>query len=146
MALTPKFTKADVAQMVKDRINRINEAILFNLQTVGEQFVRNARSTKTYGNITSNLRSSCGYVILQDGRQLQSNFEGTSKGQQKGKEVAGEVASQFPRGFVLIGVAGMEYAAAVEAKGYDVISSSAITAENALRKAIVRLSKKIEKL
>ena len=35
------------------------------------------------------------------------------------------MALDYPKGMVLIGVAGMGYAAAVESRGYDVITGSA---------------------
>jgi len=51
-------------------------------------------------------------------------------------DYANQIKSKY-KGLVLIGIAGMEYAAAVEAKGYDVITGSAPTNEimqNAFKK------------
>lgn len=65
-------------------------------------------------------------MILKDGEPIKSSFNGgKEEGRSKAKEAAAEVATEYPRGYVLIGVAGMNYAAAVESKGFDVISGSA---------------------
>ncbi|AOR28727.1 hypothetical protein FORMB_16880 [Formosa sp. Hel1_33_131] len=94
-------------------------------QFIGETFVNEARISGNYTDRTGNLRSSIGYIILLNGKVVEQNFEGNSKGQSQGKKVAEEVANQYPDGYVLIGVAGMQYAAYVEAKNFDVITGSA---------------------
>ncbi len=165
MALTikAKFTAADVAKIMKERVSKIENAILTTLQYVGESFVKNARENGTYTDRTGNLRSSIGYVILKDGHQLYDNFQKSLKGKRKkekgaeaiidgetGKaraaEVAKEIAAQHPKGFVLIVVAGMDYAAAVESKNYDVLTASSITAANDLKKSLEDISNKIGKM
>lgn len=103
----------------------VDNKTLQTLQFVGEKFVNKARLTGNYTDRTGNLRSSIGYIILKDGKTIDRNFQGKSKGKQQAQSVASEVALQYPKGFVLIGVAGMEYAAYVEAKGFDVITGSA---------------------
>ncbi len=104
---------------------------------VGEQFVNDARNTQTYQDQTGNLRSSIGYIIAKDGIIIQENIEGKAEGKAYAKEVANEVLRENTSGFVLIGVAGMSYAAAVESKGYSVITSS-IPAAKALLKAKIK--------
>lgn len=131
--LKPKFSIAAVNQFLQQKTENYEKQVIKTLQYQGEQFVTRARlKTKTegsFGDITGNLRSSIGYVILKDGEPLDENFGNTAKGQHEGKRIAREVGRRFPQGLVLIGVAGMEYAAAVEAKGYDVISGSAPTSQ-----------------
>jgi hypothetical protein len=119
--------------------------ILLNLHRIGESFVTEARNTETYKDRTGNLRSSIGYIILHNGEQLFESFKSTGgkDGVSKAREVVDEIKQKFPSGFVLIGVAGMDYAAAVEAKGYDVITSSALQAETSLRIAIKRIESKL---
>jgi len=101
---------------------------------VGEQFVNNARNLRTYEDQTGDLRSSLGYIIAKDGQAVQENMQGNPNGQAHAKQVAEEVLKESKKGFVLIVVAGMEYAAAVESKGYDVITGS-IPAAKALLQA-----------
>lgn len=154
--------------MMAVRLSKIDEAILTRMRYVGEQFVKNARESQTYTDRTGNLRNSIGYIIMKDGKQIYENFRrtanteqriqrGKAKGQTKkskgskegvnaGKKIAQEAAAEFPTGYVLIGVAGMEYAAAVERKGFDVITASAKIAELAMEQAIAKISEKIKRM
>ncbi|HEY4207983.1 MAG TPA: hypothetical protein VGM31_14265 [Puia sp.] len=174
--ITPKFTIEDVRAALLDRANRIEAAAISRLQFVGEQFVTNARDNGAYHDRTGNLRSSVGYIILKDGEQINSNFQafpqadpkaegagvGVEHGQQEAARIAEELKGKYPRGLILIGVAGMNYAAAVESgnrrasyeggtytaggHGYDVITSSALIAKDALIKGFQELQSKIAQM
>lgn len=118
---------------MEQKIEAAESKMIEALQYEGEQFINKARSTGTYTDRTGNLRSSIGYVILKDGKTIQSVFPGSkSKGNQEARKTVREVKGNYPNGFVLIGVAGMNYAAAVESKGYDVITGSSPT-DNAIK-------------
>lgn len=129
--LFPLFTAANIRKQLDDKRKEFEKKTLEALQYLGEEFVNKAREFGEYTDRTGNLRSSVGYVILKDGEMIDSNFElsakGTEKqtGLQRGMEFAEELAILYGTGYVLIGVAGMQYAAAVESKGYDVITNSA---------------------
>lgn len=148
--VVPKFSKDAIAKMIKDRHRRISNAILLMLQRTGEEFVKNARERASFKDQTGNLRSSIGYVILKDGKQLFQNFEVVGQAGSKGPKAAQKVVrvskKKFPKGYVLIGVAGMEYAAAVESLGYDVITTSAIIAEQAIVVRIKTIQDKVGKM
>lgn len=128
----------------------MEQAILSRLQRVGERFVANARGkTKDhggFGDVTGNLRSSIGYLILKSGKQLTgSNFETITtggEGSEIGKRVIEEIAQKYPTGIVLICVSGMSYSYAVESKGKDVISGSSLIAMNELKAAMQEISRK----
>lgn len=152
--VAPKFSKADIARMMGEQRQRIELAITMLLKRVGEKFVTDARNTNTYQDQTGNLRSSIGYIILKDGKVLAENFAPTGSrkkyggkkgedGTQKAKEVANMAKVGIGKGWALICVAGMDYALAVEAKGYDVITNSTITAVRDLQVNLKRLAKKI---
>jgi hypothetical protein len=144
--LVPKFDKTKIIQILEKKRKGIKNAILLNLKRVGEQFVAQARDNDTYKDRTGNLRSSIGYVILYNGRQIKQNFEnrGGKKGVETAKKFIDDAKKNFPTGFVLIGVAGMDYAAAVESRGLDVITASSQQAEISLKEAINRIKIKIE--
>jgi hypothetical protein len=145
MAITPKFNISQVKADLQDRLNRIEQAAINRLIVVGEKFVANARNNHTYKDQTGNLTSSIGYLILKDGQQIEQSFIGKQAiGKAKGLAVAEEVSEKYPKGLVLIVVAGMEYAGYVESKNYDVITASGITAENDLRKSLAELSNKLK--
>ncbi|MFN3341900.1 MAG: hypothetical protein ACK40M_04340 [Flavobacteriales bacterium] len=149
VSLVPKFSKEQIKREVRAWKKRVENALILNMKAAGEQFIISVRNNNTYQDRTGNLRSSTGYIIMKDGRQLFQDYEtlpgpdGSGKeGTRAAKRVIREASKRFPRGFVLIGVAGMDYAAAVEAKGFDVISNGAIEAEAALKAAVRRLTKK----
>lgn len=147
MGIKPRFTPADVSKMFEVKMKRIDDAIIARLQYIGETFVNNARRNNTYRDITGNLRSSIGYIILKNGRTLIQNFEESAKGSDKSggviqaKKFSKEIAGQLGKGYVLVVVAGMDYAAAVESLGKDVLTASSIIAKNQLREAIRNFKK-----
>lgn len=166
MALTPKFTNGQLTAELERRMAIIEQAFLSGLVRVGEQFITDARENGTYKDRTGNLRSSVGYVVLKNGQQWQGGgfintgaiFKGNgevrkkyhskygekavSDGANQGREYIKTIAAKYPTGYVLIVVAGMDYAAAVESKGQDVLSGSAPQAVAALRKTLERVSRK----
>ncbi len=128
--ISAMFGLDEIRQIFNEFIDEQENKQLEALQYVGEEFVNRARDLRTYVDDTGNLRASIGYIILDNGKVVDANFkkaEGTDgeTGVLVGYQKAEEIAQQNPNGLVFIGVAGMEYACAVESKGYDVITSSA---------------------
>ena len=147
------FKTSDAIKFVNEKFSRIDKAIVSRLQLIGEQFVRDAR-TKTkeqggFGDQTGNLRSSIGFVILKDGETTHEDFQlasgGTDRetGLLRGKAEIAKLKGKYPSGYVLLCVAGMEYAADVEKKNKDVITGSSLIAREALNKAIQTIKDKI---
>lgn len=151
MGIVPRFSRPDLKTMLADRVNRINLAILIQLRVLGEKCVNHARQIdKTIGfeDQTGNLRSSLGYVIYLNGKPVGENFEkvrGGNEGLEKGKKLAKEIAGDYPRGFLLVVVAGMEYAVHVEANNRDVLTSAEHLAEKKLPEMIKQLDDKIKR-
>lgn len=143
MSLRAQWNRGDVEKLVRQQLERMDRAVLMALQRAGEGFIADARSVDTYTDQTGNLRSSIGYVILKNGEPVYSAFPGgKQEGKNQGKEVVADIAQSYSKGYVLIVVAGMDYAAAVESKGYDVLTGSAPKAEAMLKKAIERIKNK----
>lgn len=149
--VTPKFTKAQIEGTLRKRVLAVHQAYLERLENAGLEFIKIARSkTKEDGGFkdqTGNLRNSIGYVIMKDGKQIIGDFKVTAKGNpsknkdgadgvEVGKRRATEIAGKYPQGYVLICVAGMHYAAAVESKNKDVITGSSLIVKQMLIKAI----------
>ena len=144
MAVTPQFTASGVRKFLEQQKQRFERAALQRLIKVGEDFITNARNNETYKDQTGNLRSSIGYVILKNGVQVAGSMPGNkSEAIQKAEAVIRRLLGEqiIVSGYVLIVIAGMEYAAAVEAKGYDVLTASGIKAGNDLKKALQKLQK-----
>ena len=95
---------------VDQQIKRVNEY-------VGETFVADARGIDTYRDRTANLRNANGYMVVSP--------EGdTENANASAKEAISEVRNEVSeQGLILVN--GMEYAGAVESRGYDVITNSA---------------------
>ncbi|WP_067145342.1 hypothetical protein [Pseudotamlana agarivorans] len=124
--LKPLFNRSQVQGIVDQFKIDTNNKFILALKYMGEEFVSEARLKGNYKDKSGNLRSSIGYIILDHGEVVESVFNGKNKiGRDKGEAFATEVASSYHTDLVLIGVAAMSYAAYVEAKNYDVISSAA---------------------
>lgn len=108
------------------------------------QVIQAARTLDTYKDQTHKLRSSLGYVIFLDGQQVVSNFQST--GGEKGDEGVNEgqrkaiEAAKATSGIVAIIIAGADYATYVEAKGFDVLTGSAMQLEELFRAELQNLS------
>lgn len=129
--LSALFNIAQIAGVFNEATETIDNKALETLKYMGELFVNEARVKGNYNDRTGNLRSSIGYIIVNDGKVIEQNFETTEDGsdrktgKDKAEDYAREVALQYPRGLALIGVAGMEYALYVENRHHlDVISGS----------------------
>lgn len=147
-----KFTGVIVSRCderkLRDKLNMARqdaiERILMNLQYIGERCIKIARENGNYNDITGNLRSSIGYIVLNGGRAvIQTIAERTSvapgfrnvvrkdkngserivkqkiggdggEGAKQASALLERLSAKYPRGCVLIVCAGMEYAAYVE--------------------------------
>lgn len=140
--LTPLWKKSDIKKLFDKLAQRAEFVIMNLLERTGEEFVKIARLEGNYIDHTGNLRSSIGYVIVKDGRIVGKNFqlsekEGTDKqtGKPQGEQLAMDLIRSFPKGYVLIGVAGMKYAVFVEAmENKDVLSRAADKADDFIKK------------
>lgn len=129
---------------VESRIRFRISALIQMLNYVGLECVREARTKRRYTDQTGNLRSSTGYCILYNGSVVhQGGFEAVkptaTKGPASGRKLMNRLISQNPAGIVLIVVAGMDYAAYVEAKGLNVLDTSEIMAKKLVRRTLKRL-------
>lgn len=144
MAIKRTTSIKQIMQHMEDEITSYENVLIRRLAYMGEKCVKQAREFGSYKDQTGNLRSSIGYAIVKDGQVvLGGGFTRTKKGSggvKEGQKVAEDIISQFPRGIVLIVVAGMNYAAYVEAKGYDVLTSSEMLAEREVPKMLEKLN------
>ena len=132
MTTKRRTTIDQIMQYMWGDLSRYEQMVVRRLQYAGERLIVQARQHGSYKDQTGNLRSSIGYVIVKNGSIIGgsgfSPVKGGSEGSKEGKSLAVEIASQYRQGIALIVVAGMNYAAYVEAKGFDVLTSSEILA------------------
>lgn len=130
---------------------RIEMLTIRALSFLGEKCIREARNRsgkESWFDQTGNLRSSVGYVVVSNGRVVQSSSFETIKqgaeGAKEGKNLASDLALHFNKGFVLIVVAGMHYAEYVEAMDNKaVLTSAELLAMRELPIIMNKLSKQV---
>ncbi|MGD9931764.1 MAG: hypothetical protein AB7U05_17220 [Mangrovibacterium sp.] len=125
---------------------KVEQAIINRMMRVGEQFISDCRNESTYKDQTGNLRSSIGYFILKGDKVIHANLNGKSTGIKAAVETLKEVINQL-RGkkrdtIRMVGVAGMNYASLVEARGLNVITMQSMVAIESLDKQLKQLAKK----
>jgi hypothetical protein len=148
MPITPLFTAQDIEKAIKEELDKKEKVIINTLNYVGKTAVNVARSGHKYIDQTGNLTSSIGYMIVKDGAVLnESSFptvKGGSKGKSEGKAFLSSLLLEYPRGIYLIVVAGMKYAAYVEAIGLDVLTSAELLADRLVPEMLTKLGFKLK--
>ena len=141
--LNQRWTSKSVIIPINKKIIVDKQKMILALHFIGQQFIIDARTNDTYTDRTGNLRSSIGYAIYDDGKEIGGKFE-IAKKDVDGKGVSSaknEARSNVSKtGLCLIVTAGMEYAAAVESKGYDVLTVYA-PSQNQVKKDLEKLLK-----
>lgn len=160
------FNMADIRRKLLEFQKKVAEDTVKVLQIVGEMAVNEAKESGAYKDQTSNLRSSIGYVIVVNGQVINESFERSGSGKIQvfystiktrklkskmidggvdgvsvGQAFARSLAGKYKTGFALIVVAGMNYAAYVEAHGLNVLS----TAESIAKAKLPVLLQQIKK-
>lgn len=134
------FGNGVVAAQVQAFQENLEKAILFLLKYLGEELAKYARDNHTYTDQTGNLTNSIGYAVVKQGKIVTYGGETQpGEGAAEGLKVAQQMAAKLTNSFSLIIVAGMNYAAYVEAKGYDVILPAQLKAMSDFTQTIQRL-------
>lgn len=138
----------EVERELNGAVERWKQAVIYNLQVIGEKCVNEARMKGSYKDQTGNLRSSVGYILIVDGQVFsESRFDVVANGQQgseDGKSFAESLVKDYPSGIALVVVAGMHYAEYVAAKGYDVLDSAELLGEQLARKLMDDLQRQLQ--
>ena len=141
MGIVPKFGDGAIKDPVKEFHDRLEKATVFLLSYLGEDLVKFARENHTYTDRTGNLTNSMGYAVVKQGKMV--TYSGNTQpgvGASEGLKIAMQMAQKLPNSYSLIIVAGMNYAAYVEAKGYNVILPAQLRAYTEFPKTIQRLT------
>lgn len=139
-----KKVKRSFYQYVIKQQENAREGAINVLKYVGLECIKEARESGKYTDQTGNLRSSVGYAILENGKVInQSTFDKVKstavEAQGKGEDLIKRLSSIYNTGLVLVVVAGMEYAAYVEARGYNVLNSAETLAKTLVPKMLKQL-------
>lgn len=138
MGVVVNVTEQDIRGMLEAYLTNVDNAILSALAYVGEECVNEARDNGSYTDRTGNLRSSIGYIVLKNGErmiqggnaQYQGKYGDGHEGVEGANALLQRLQGEYPQGYVLIVVAGMNYAVYVEEKYHkNVLQSAELLAE-----------------
>jgi hypothetical protein len=137
--------KNEVLRMISEKKFLIEKALIYNLEVLVEKLVNHAKLSAGYNDITSNLKSSIGGVLVKDGKQITfKGFEGKEKGVSTGERFINDLIGQMGSGYSIIIVAGMEYASYVEDyHNLNVLKLSEIKMNIELPSVLQKLSQKL---
>jgi hypothetical protein len=138
---------------------KIVDSFLNDLKNLGERAVTDIRERSQeegFRDSTGNLRSSIGFVVVKDGVIVASggfervdgpNRSSTSvDGSQEGRSFANTLAGNYTKGYALIVVAGMDYAAYMqEVEDKDILASGEIFLEKEVKKLVAAYNRKYGK-
>ena len=151
MAVVMTTPMSEIDKIINQQLELVDQETIDMLFYLGEMCVNEAKDRtqqESWYDHTMNLRSSIGYIITQNGHiacmSSFSSINGGEKGSSTGQTYAKNIASKFNNGFSLIIVAGMEYAALVEAMENKVVLASAeLLARKELDGFISKLNNKL---
>lgn len=151
MGITPMFGNDAIGARVRLFQKRLEESAVFLLKDLGEELTKYAKDKHNYTDRTGNLTNSIGYAVVRNGEVL---YFGGAVQQGEGADAALNVATKMignlQNSLSLIVVAGMNYAAYVEAKGYNVILPAELKAKadfpRAMKSLMEKANKKAQKL
>lgn len=152
MGIKANFTKDDVKARFDAFLDEIQRKQIARLQRLGEMCLIEARTNKGYMMQTGALLSSTGYSVFVDGVAVHTQFDAASgaqseaaaKGVKTGQTIAHQIGKET-KGVALVVVAGMNYAAYVEAKGKNVLTSAEHLAERELPRMLEKLISDIKR-
>lgn len=147
MSITLK-NQSQLQTYIRQQTLRIEKAIIYALEYMVEDLTNHAKTSAGYEDQTSNLKSSIGGVVLYNGAPVNyTGFVGVDLGVEEGSSYIDTLIKEYSNysGFVVILVAGMEYATYVEDyHGLNVLKSSELKMLSALPAMIEKIKAKYE--
>lgn len=153
MGIKAQFTQEQLKRRFDAFLEMVKKKQIARMQRLGEMCLIEARNNKGYMMQTGALLSSTGYTIFVDGVALHSQFDAASGAESnaaqngiKAGQALAEKVGKNTKGVALVVVAGMNYAAYVEAKGYNVLSSAEHLAQRELPRMLEEFVQTINKV
>ena len=144
---------SEVHDMLMREAERVDRLTIRALCELGEEcvgIVRDRAGDKSWYDQSGNLRSSVGYVIAHNKNIIQysafNQVKQGSEGVKTGKDLAEKLAKRYSNNYVLIVVAGMNYAEFVEAMdNKDVLASTELWVKEQVPLMLEKLKRQIAK-
>lgn len=145
MGLIRQFGDGYIAKRVQYFQQQVELAMKSLLQEFGEELVAFAKDTHTYTDRTGNLTNSISYAIVRHKEILYYNEVQREEANAAALKVAMKMAESLSDAYSLIVVAGMNYAAFVESRGYNVILPAELKAKQEFTDKVKPLIDKVNK-
>lgn len=145
MGLSQQFSSDAISKQVQLFQQRLEEATIYLLKYLGEELAKYAKDMHNYTDRTGNLTNSIGYAVVRKNQIIYSGLNQPGEGANEALKTAMKMAATLTSSFSLIVVAGMNYAAYVEAKGYNVILPAELKAKKDFPIAMQNLMDKAQK-
>lgn len=145
MGLIRKFGDGYITKQVQYFQQQVELAMKMLLQEFGEELVAFAKDTHTYTDRTGNLTNSISYAIVRHKEILYYNEVQREEANAAALKVAMKMAENLSDAYSLIIVAGMNYAAFVESRGYNVILPAELKAKQEFTNKVKPLIDKVNK-
>lgn len=141
VSLTKFFMKAQ--GIIESEIKKV----LYRLGEECNTKIRDRSAQESWNDITGNLRSSIGYAVYKRGViEMESAFsmvKSGTEGAAKGKELIKNLADIYVDTYVLVVLAGMNYADDVERRdNKDVLASAELWAKSVISKRMEKAKEK----
>lgn len=137
--------KKVIQQYIRNYAKIIESALIREMEIIVTRLENHAKDSAGYQDQTANLKNSIGGVVLKDGIPIQySGFSG--EGGEEGKNFINSLISDYSNGYVILIVAGMEYATYVENyHQLNVLKKSELLLPSEMDKMFKRLEKALNK-
>lgn len=145
MGMIRQFGDGYIAKQVQYFQQQVELAMKLLLQEFGEELVAFAKDTHTYTDRTGNLTNSISYAIVRKKEILYYNEVQREEANAAALKVAMKMAESLSDAYSLIVVAGMNYAAFVESRGYNVILPAELKAKQEFTSKVKPLIDQVNK-
>lgn len=145
MGMIRQFGDGYITKQVQYFQQQVELAMKLLLQEFGEKLVAFAKDTHTYIDRTGNLTNSISYAIVRHKEILYYNEVQREEANAAALKVAMKMAESLSDAYSLIVVAGMNYAAFVESRGYNVILPAELKAKQEFTNKVKPLIDRVNK-
>lgn len=110
------INKDEISKYLKQQVLLIEKELVYRLEYLVADLQNHAKTSAEYIDQTSNLKGSIGGCVLKDGKPISyKGFNGGGElGSKTGLEYLNSLISEQGSGYVILVVAGMNYASYVE--------------------------------
>lgn len=137
--------KAFIQNYIKKYAIKIERALIREMEIIVAKLENHAKQSGGYQDQTGNLKGSIGGAVLKDGIPIEySGFEG--EGGEEGRNFINSLIDQHVGGYVILIVAGMEYASYVENyHQLNVLKKTELLLPSEMQKMFNRLERALNK-